>query len=225
MNRKILAVLTAVLLLLSINLAYAATTLMEIGRSPFHRPPLTTPETLIAMVQEKMDDVKTGFMKAGREDLFEPFVSQLPSAKIETVEFQKGTYFAWMFFKKKGNGVVRLARDVTWANTKTFTGFQFDIESAGSMYTFVVPIGCGNIALLKETPIPPPPVPVVKMNQLPQCGMTVSSTRAFCGEVITVDASGSSDPDGNITSMTITFLDNQGQVVSEQVVEGGVLTA
>jgi len=216
--------MTLVLLLVSINLAYGATKLMELGRSPFHRPPLTTAETLIAMVQEKLDDVKTGFIKAGREDLFEPFVSQLSSAKIETVEFQQGTYFAWMFFKKKGNGVVRLTRDVTWVNPKPFTGFQFDIESDGVLHTFVVPLGCGNIALMKETPVPPPPpAPVVKVNQPPECGMTASSLRAFCGEVITVDASASSDPDGSISSMTVTFLDNQGQVVSEKVVEGGIL--
>ncbi len=227
MNRKIVSMLSLVLLLLSINFAYGATMLMEVGRSPFHKPPLTTAESLIEMVQGKLADVKSGFVKAGREDLYEPFVSQLPSARIETVEFQKGSYFAWMFFKKKGNGAVRLARDVTWANPKPFKGFQFDIENAGMLHTFVVPLGCGNIALMKETPLPPPPppAPVVKVNQAPECGMTVSPVRAFCGEVVTVDASGSTDPDGEITSMTVTVLDRQGQVLSEQSVQGpGLVT-
>lgn len=104
MNRKIVSLLSLVLLLVSINLAYGATTLMEIGRSPFHKPPLTTAESLIEMVQGKLADVKSGFVKAGREDLYEPFVSQLPSARIETVQFQKGSYFTWMFFKRKVTG-------------------------------------------------------------------------------------------------------------------------
>ncbi len=227
MNRKIISLLTLALLLSTLSIANSATTLMTIGRSPFYKPPLTTPQSLIDMVQEKQADVKMGFKKAGRLDLFDAFITQLPSANIETVEFQKGSFFEWMLFKKKGNGVVRLAKDVTWANTKPFTGLKFDIEDAGNSYTFAVPLGCGNIALMGVTPIPPPPAPVVSapVNQPPQCGMSVSSVRAFCGEIITVDASGSSDPDGDISSMTVAFLDDQGQIVSEKVVDGSGLQA
>lgn len=227
MKRKIISLLTLVLLLSTLSIAQSSTILMTIGRSPFYQPPLTTPESLISMVQEKQADVKTGFKKAGQLGLFDAFVTQLPSAKIETVEFQKGSYFQWMLFKKKGNGVVRLAKDVTWANKKPFTGFKFDIVDAGNKYTFAVPLGCGNIALMGVTPVPPPPAPVVAtpMNQPPTCGMSVSSVRAFCGEIITVDASRSSDPDGEITGMTIAFLDDQGQVVSEKVVDGAGLQA
>jgi hypothetical protein len=53
--------------------------------------------------------------------------------------------------------------------------------------------------------------------------MTVSSVRAFCGDIITVDASGSKDPDGTISKMTISFVDDQGNVVSEQAVDGGLV--
>lgn len=226
MNRKIVSLIAVLLLLVSVSVANAATNLMEIGRSPFHKPPLTTPDTLISMVQEKQADVKTGFDKAGRPDLYAPFMEQISTAKIETVEYGKGSYFQWMFFKKKGNGVVRLAKDVTWVNTKTFTSFKFDVVSDGKIYTFAVPLGCGNIALQESTmlPAPPPPAPPL-VNKAPTCGMTVSSVRAFCGEIITVDASGSSDPDGDIANMTIAFLDDQGQLVSEKVVDGGTLVA
>lgn len=230
MNKKIISVFAVALIVLTFSLASAATNLMQIGRSPFHKPPLTTTDSLLSMVKEKSEDVKTGFEKAGEPELFEPFMAQLPSAKIETIDFAKGSHFEWMFFKKKGNGVVRLARDVTWVNAKqTFSGFKFDVEHAGKIYTFVVPLGCGNIALMGSkglpTPPPPPPEPPPVANLLPTCGMNVSSVRAFCGEIITIDASGSSDADGSIANMTIAFLDDQGQVVSEKVVDGNNLVA
>jgi len=226
LKRKLISITILVLLVATVSLTQAATTLMTIGRSPFHMPPLTTADDLISMVQAKQADVRVGFAKAGQADLGEAFIAQLPAAEIQTLDFQKGSYFEWMLFKKKGNGAVRLAKDVTWANPKPFKGFKFDIENAGMKYTFVVPLGCGNIALMGATQLPPPPVAVVTpANQPPECGMTVSSVRAFCGEIITVDASASSDPDGDITRMTIAFLDDQGQLVSEKVVDGSGLQA
>lgn len=231
MKRKIVFILMIGVLLYTFNVAHAATTLMQIGRSPFYQPPLTTPDSLISMVREKERDVQTGFEKVGRSDLFHPFISQIATTKIDTVEFKKGDFFQWMFFKKKGAGTVRVAKDVTWGSDKTFVGFQFDIDSNGKRHTFVVPLGCGNIALMDVKDIPadpvqPPPEPVVVApppNKAPQCGMTVNPDRAYCGEKVTVDASGSVDPDGTITKMTIEVLDSAGQVVSEKVVEGGGL--
>ena len=218
-----MSVITAALLVLGVSTANAATILMEIGRSPFYQPPLTTVDTLLTMVQDKDQDVKKGFEIAGYSELYEPFVSQIGTTQIESVDFPKGSWFEWMLFKKNGQGNVRVAKDVTWANENTFPGFKFDIDHEGNRYTFAVPLGCGNIALMGMNPIPaaavvvPPPVPA---NQAPRCGMTVSSVRAFCGEIITVDASDSSDADGSIETMTIAFVDDQGNVVSEKVVDG-----
>lgn len=218
-------------LVFAVSSADAATRLTQIGRSPFYQPPLTTVDSLRAMVASEQADVKIGFEKAGRPDLYEPFITQINTTEVELIDFQKGAWFEWMFFKKKGVGAVRVAKDVTWVSDNTFPGFQFDIESEGTIYTFVVPLGCGNIALMgdKPAPLPPPepapapPVVVAPVNQAPQCGMTVSSVRAFCGEIITVDASGSNDADGTIEKMTIAFVDDQGQVVSEQVVDGALV--
>ncbi|BHH84032.1 hypothetical protein [Desulforhopalus sp. 52FAK] len=164
MNRIIMSVITVALLVLGLGTANASTRLMEIGRSPFHQPPLTTVDTLQAMVVDQDQDVKKGFEKAGNPELYEPFVAQLPSAEIEKVDFQKGSWFEWMFFKKKGKGAVRVAKDVTWVNEKPFQGFKFDIDHEGQRYTFGVPLGCGNIALMGVQPVPvvvPPPVAVV----------------------------------------------------------------
>ena len=225
MNRIIMSVITVAMLVLGLSTANASTTLMEIGRSPFHQPPLTTVDTLHAMVQDKDQDVKKGFEKAGRPELYEPFVSQLKTTQVQSVDFQKGSWFEWMFFKKKGKGAVRVAKDVTWANEKPFPGFKFDIDHEGNRYTFAVPLGCGNIALMGMFPIPAAAVvpPPVADNQAPRCGMNVSSASAQCGEIITVDASGSTDADGTIEKMTITFMDDQGIVVSEKVVDGALV--
>jgi len=225
LNRTIMSVITVAMLVLGLSTANASTTLMEIGRSPFHQPPLTTVDSLLAMVQDKDQDVKTGFEKAGRPELYEPFVSQLKTTEIQTVDFQKGSWFEWMVFKKKGQGAVRVAKDVTWANDKSFPGFKFDIDHEGNSYTFAIPLGCGNIALMGMYPIPAAAVvpPPVAANQAPRCGMTVSSNSAKCGEMITVDASGSTDADGTIEKMTIVFMDDQGTVVGEKVVDGALV--
>lgn len=221
--------MTVGMLLCTINAAYAKKTLMEIGRSPFYRPPLTTVESLIAMVKKEERSVKIGFEKAGRPDLFVPFMAQISTARIEIVEFEKGDTFEWMLFKKKATGTVRVIRDVTWGNEKPFKGFKFDIESKGMKHTFVVPLGCGNIAHIGASKLPaPPPKPVVVApppNKPPQCGMTVSPKKAYCGEKVVVDATGSVDQDGEISTMSIAVVDSKGQVVSESVVEGGGLVS
>ena len=224
MNRIITSVMMVAVLVLGVCSANASTTLMEIGRSPFHQPPLTTVDTLRKMVQEKQKEVMIGFDKAGLSELYQPFVDQLPTAQVERVDFEKGTWFEWMLFKKKGKGDVRVAKDVTWANEKTFPGFKVDIDHEGNRYTFAIPLGCGNIAFMGVKPIPAEPVvvpPPVAVNQAPQCGgMTITPVRAFCGQIITVDASGSTDADGSIEKMNIAFVDDQGNVVGETVVDG-----
>lgn len=221
MKTKIFSFVVMAFLLVSVSVANSATTLMEIGRSPFCVP-LQSADDLRTMLKSRTSEVEKGFALAGRSDLFKPFMAQVGTAKIEKVEFPKGAHFEWMFYKKKGKGAVRVAKDVTWANNKTFPGYQFDIEHNGTRSTFVIPLGCGNVALMAENKSPEEvaKAPVVKPNQAPTCGATISSVRAFCGEIITVDGRNSSDPDGSIAKMKIAFVDDRGQVVSEKVVDG-----
>ncbi|NTV51226.1 MAG: hypothetical protein HGA69_00110 [Desulfobulbaceae bacterium] len=118
------------LLLVSVSFANAATTLTEIGRSPFHQPPLKTTEDLIKMLQAKNPEVAKGFALAGRSDLYELFMDQIAKTKIDLVQFPKGSQFQWMFYKKKGKGTVRIVKAVTWGNDKPFPGFQFNVYKA-----------------------------------------------------------------------------------------------
>lgn len=208
-------------MLVSVSVVNAATTLMEIGRSPFCKP-INSPDELVTMVQSRAGEMEKGFALAGRSELYQPFMAQIGTAKIERVEYPKGTHFEWMFFKKRGKGAVRVAKDVTWANDKPFPGWQFDIVHEGKRITIVVPQGCGNVALYAESAIPVEKPPVARKNQAPTCGMVVTPTKAFCGEKVTIDARNSSDPDGSIVKMKIAVVDKSGKVVSEKVVDGNV---
>jgi len=223
LKQKLFSFFIMALLLVSVSAADAATTLMEIGRSPFHQPPLKTKEDLVAMLKAKNPEVAKGFALAGRSDLYEVFMDQVTKTKIELVQFPKGSQFAWMFYKQKGKGTVRIVKDCTWGNDKPFPGFKFSVDKAGVRYTFVIPLGCGNVALMEESKIPEvaavPPPP----NKPPQCGMTVTPAKTYCGDNVTVDARTSTDPDGEIAKMTIAFVDGSGKTVSQKVVEGKTL--
>ncbi|MBU1565970.1 MAG: hypothetical protein KJ630_10120 [Proteobacteria bacterium] len=223
MKQKLFSFFIMALVLVSVSVANAATTLVEIGRSPFHQPPLKTKEELISMLQTKAPEVAKGFALAGRSDLYEPFMDQVTKTQIDLVQFPKGSQFEWMFYKKKGKGTIRIVKDVTWGNDKPFPGFQFPVDRDGIRYIFVIPLGCGNVALMGESKIPEVVVAPPPPNKPPQCGMTVTPTKTFCGENVTVDARTSTDPDGEIAKMTIAFVDESGKAISQKVVEGKTL--
>jgi hypothetical protein len=220
--KKITLLIAAVLFCLAVlGTAQAATVINEFGRSPFHKPPLTSVEELRAMVDGKQAEVRKGFALAGREELAEPFITQIQTVPITRVDYPKGTYLPWMFYKKNGVGTVRISRDVTWGNSDTFPGFTFDVEHGDTIATFVIPLACGNIALLSERPQPAPIAP--PPNQAPNCAMTATPQKAFCGEAVTIDASGSSDPDGSIVKMSVAVVDQEGTILSREEIDSGSL--
>ena len=95
-----------------------------------------------------------------------------------------------MLFRKKGKGPVAAVKDVTWGGEAAFDAFSFHVDKDGQRYEFIVPLVCGNLALRNIGAVPAP------VNQDPVCNMTLSSSEIKCGQVITVDATGSSDSDG-----------------------------
>ena len=221
MKNTTTCLLIAGLILVLAGLSHAATNLNEIGRSPFHQPPLTSVEEMQAMFKEKQKDIQKAFIMAGEPELFEAFFVHAPQADVKTVQFQKGSRFAWMAFKaNKGNGPVRIAKDVTWVNEQPFPGYTFSIDKDDTRYTFAVPLGCGNLSLVDKSTVP---ITATPANQSPKCEMEVTPITGYCGEQLTIDASRSTDPDGDVTKMSVSFVDEKGQVVSEQVIEGSEL--
>ncbi|MCK9174150.1 MAG: hypothetical protein M0O96_02565 [Desulforhopalus sp.] len=223
MNKKIVTVLAIGSIMTSASMAYSASTLMQIGRSPFHRPPLASTQDLASMAQTQTADMREGFEKAGCPELFDPFMKQIAAGNIESKDYPKGSQFEWMFFKRKGTGEVRLSRELTWGNEVPFPAYVVKVVQDSTLYTFAVPLGCGNVALAGEEPFEEPVAEVVVEKQPPVCRAMVSPVKAFSGSSVAVDASGSTDPDGKVTSMKMVTLDENGQPLSEQVVAGGLV--
>ncbi len=223
MNVKAISAIAAGGLLLSVGPAYSATTLMQIGRSPFHRPPLASTSDFLAMVQTQAADVEKGFIKAGYPQLYRPFMEQVGSADIQMLDFPKGTHFEWMFFKRKGNGAVRVARDLTWGNKVPFPAYAFGILHEGRKYNFVIPLGCGNVALLNVEDVAEEVVEeVIIENQLPVCRASVTPVKTYWGEAVTVDASRSADADGRVVGMEMVAKDADGNVLGKELVNRGL---
>lgn len=222
MKRKVFWMGMAVVLLCSFSIADAAQTLTKMGASPFFKPPLTSIEDLNKMVYASQESLAEGFRKAGYPELYDAFMAQFPSAEITMVQIQKGDALQWMMYRRNGKGSVRVMKDLVWGGKEPFDAFEFYIELNDKRYQMIVPLICSNVALkdvtdvpkVAEAPPPPPPAP----NQSPVCRAQIAPESLFGGQPFTVDASGSSDVDGQITSMVVTVTDPQGEVVEKKVV-------
>ncbi|MDP3481411.1 MAG: hypothetical protein Q8R88_16715 [Desulfoprunum sp.] len=211
MKKKLLLLLGVCLVVTSASSAFAAVTLKRLGDHPFIRPAMTTEADLRTMVEKHSADLQAGFAKAGTPELFPEFMSQFPNAKIETVQVAPGQRFDWMLFRKNGKGPVKTVKDVTWGGDAPFDAFKFYIDKDGQRYEFIVPSICGNLSLMAVEAIP------AQANLEPVCNMKLSSSEIKCGQVITVDASGSTDADGTIAEVVFQLLDSSNAVVTEKI--------
>ncbi len=199
--------------------AQAAGTLKELGRHPFHTPPISSVAELKTMAQDEQQAIMDGFTLAGMPELYQPFMDQLAQTTPEIKEYAPGETLNWMLYKKNGNGRVRIMKDVTWGGEAPFTGFEVAVDYEGRRYTFVSPMVCSNISLKEIGAIPM----VAAVNQEPACNSVVTPVSAYCGEMITIDATSSTD-DGAVSGMKVTVLDTEGNIVSEEPVPENALT-
>lgn len=153
MRLKFFSQITLAFLLL-VCTAHTVHAISTLGGNPFYQPPLSSVSDLRNMVMEKQDDVKAGLVKVGQGELFDSLNSQLPDVDVATVEYKKGQTLQWMFYRKDGKGAVRVDKDVVWESDTPFTGYEFFIDHDGQRYTFVVPLVCGNLALMAVDPVP-----------------------------------------------------------------------
>lgn len=157
MRNVVPALLALLLVACMTHSAFAVTVL---GHNPYVEPPLQTVDDLKDMVRNNPVDIKTGLEKAGNGDIYDDFMAQLPTAEIETVYYQKGQDFKWMFYRKNGKGPVRVDQVLTYEGDAPVPSYEFFIDHNGDRYTFAVPMICGNIALLDVSPTPATPAVV-----------------------------------------------------------------
>ena len=155
-------------LVLTLSMAQAAHAITKLGNHPYYQPPLETVGDLYTMIAESKDDLKMGLDKAGAGAVYDSFMDQVGTVEIKPVDYQKGQVFDWMFFRTRGQGPVKVADDVVWEGEGTVPAFEFDIEHEGQLYTFGVPLICGNLSLISMADAPvaaavaPEPEPVVE---------------------------------------------------------------
>lgn len=155
MKKSKLLLLLAILAMVGFaSPSMATSTLTKLGTHPFYTPPLTSVADLHTMVQKRGSKLEEGFAKAGAADLYPAFAEQFANAQIETVTVQPGESFQWMLFRKWGKGQVAAARDLVWGGRAPFEAFKFSIQKDGNEYHFIVPLVCGNIALMNVTAVP-----------------------------------------------------------------------
>ena len=217
MNRKIISFIVVFVFLFSINTLLAEKEIKRLGVHPFYRSKDLKAEDIQKIANERVGEVKIGFEEAGYGDLFFAFIEQLKSAEIEFIEVQPGDSIMWMMFKRGKR--VTIEKDVIWAGEKPFQAYKFVITRENKEHVFIVPKICGNISLksVSELPLPPPPPP--PPNQPPSCDLQVSPVELFTGEMITLDASGSKDPDGKIVSVKFTINYDNGDLLEEKILE------
>lgn len=214
MRFKVLTLTAMLCLFVLAHGVNAATMINQFGRHPFHKPPLTSVQELRDMIRDNQVAIEDGFAKAGYPQLYGPFMDQYQTADVTEVTYAKGQSYKWMFFKSGKK--VKVVQDLVY-NGKDTKGYEFTIDVDGVRYLIGVPIVCGNIALLGESAAP---AEVVAVNEPPRCKATFTKKGPFCDDIVTVDASGSADPDGSITIASIVVVDGEGNVVQRETMEG-----
>jgi hypothetical protein len=198
-------VLFVVLALVALTaMSYAQTTkLKRIGLYTFAeiKGQIPTPEVMKGLFERYAADIKTGFDMAGNPELYEPFMEQMKTAEWTDTTLPVGETLPWMLFKSRDQ--VKVAKNVEWAGKDPLPVFIVKVKKDWKIYDFVIPKGCGNIALGKN---------VVDMIPPAVCSLVVVPERANVNDPITVDMGGTQ----YAKTMTVEVYDAQGQKLATQ---------
>jgi len=202
--RKSTVIFVVMALVALTAMSYAQTTkLKRIGLYTFAtvKGQEPTPATMKGLFDAHAADIKAGFELAGNAELYEPFMEQMKTAEWKDTTLPVGETFPWMLFKARDQ--VKVARNIEWAGKEPLPVFIVPVKKDWKQYEFVIPKGCGNIALgNKVTDLVPPAV----------CSLVVTPARANVNDPITVDMSGTQ----YAKSMTVEVTDAQGQRIATQ---------
>lgn len=205
MKLRKFAVLFIVMALVAFTaMSFAQTTkLKRVGVYTFltvkgHEP---TQATMKGLFDAHAADIKTGFDLAGNPELYEPFMEQMKTADWTDTTLPVGEALPWMLFKSHNE--VKVARNIEWAGKDPLPVFVVPVTKDWKQYEFIIPKGCGNIALSSK---------VTDLIQPAVCSLVVTPARANANDPITVDMSGSL----NAKSMTVEVTDAQGMKLATQ---------
>jgi hypothetical protein len=202
--RKIAVLFVVMALVVFTAMSFAQTTkLKRVGLYTFCtiKGQEPTPATMKGLFDAHAADIKTGFDLAGNSELYQPFMDQMKTAEWVDTTLPIGETLPWMLFKSHEQ--IKVARNIEWAGKAPLPVFIIPVQKDWKQYEFVIPKGCGNIALSSK---------VTDLIQPANCSLSVTPARANANDPITVDMSGSQ----NAKSMTVEVTDAQGQKLATQ---------
>ena len=116
------------------------------GGSTRFADPVDSIAELQALFTSKSGEIERELVSAGwtgdPDDLF----GAVARARVTERSYPNGTRFEWMMLRKRGAPI--LLRNDCWGGSKPFRGYAIDLDSNGRRWHFVVPMACGNVALL-----------------------------------------------------------------------------
>jgi hypothetical protein len=115
-------------------------------------PPVRTVEALRRTMGRAniQRDIGTLLQQAGLESLQAEVVRNLTEGTVTRTSVEPGTSMPWMAERRRGRPLIM--RPTQWAGRNAFQAHQFEIDDRVNTYTFIVPLDCGNLSLLRQEP-------------------------------------------------------------------------
>ena len=95
-------------------------------------------------------DIGTLLQQAGLESLQAEVIRNLTEGTVTRTSVEPGTSIPWMAERRRGRPLIM--RPTQWAGRTAFQAHQFEIDDRVNTYTFIVPLDCGNLSLLRQEP-------------------------------------------------------------------------
>ena len=152
------------------------------GPTAFYAPPLKSAASLTQMVASKgmTDDIRTVLRDSGipqtASDVLAAFAGARTSSaagscdaatpadgSVVACDFQPGSTLLWMAYRpdvRKGIRTPGRLERVRWSGTRPFKALLFRVTNDHKIYTFVLPLACGNLSLMSIKEIAGEPVTV-----------------------------------------------------------------
>ena len=115
-------------------------------------PPVRTVDALKRTMSRAntQRDIGTLLQQAGLESLQAEVLRNLTEGTVTSTSVEPGTSIPWMAERRRGRPLIM--RPTQWAGRAAFQAHQFEIDDRVNTYTFIVPLDCGNLSLLRQEP-------------------------------------------------------------------------